>query len=160
MSEEFRPYETPATWKGHEGKLIWTSKDMWVFEWETKNGSQNVSVIDDYGEMPQTTCTEQLKENCIGVQTIFGETARRLWRDVINRRKEEVRQARGENNRRSGIEYWLHQGPPQSISMDPEDGDHEKTDGGSRRNKSKQRKSRKSNQSKKRKSKKSNRRRR
>jgi len=158
MSEDFRPYETPATWNGHEGKLNWTSKDMWVFEWDTKNGSQNVSVIDDYGEMPQTTCTERLKENCIGVQTIFGETARRLWRDVINRRKEEVR--RGENNSRPRIEHWLHQSPPQSNSMDREDDDHEKRDGGSRRHKSKQRKSRKSNQSKKRKSRKNNRRRR
>jgi hypothetical protein len=160
MSEDFRPYETPATWNGHEGKLYWTSPLMWVFEWDTKNGSQNVSVIDDYGEMPQTTCTERLKENCIGVQTIFGETAKRLWQDVIKRRTEEVRQARGENNSRPRIEHWLHQSPPQSNSMDREDDDHEKRDGGSRRRKSKQRKSRKSNQSKKRKSKKNNRRRR
>jgi hypothetical protein len=158
MSEEFRPHEAPATWNGHEGKLMRTSKDMWVFEWEGTNCSHNISSIDNFGEEPQTTCTEKLKENCIGVNTIFGETVRRLWRNVMNRRAEEVRREQGYNSRPREV-YRLDRYIPAEVAEAMQRDGKPHDEGGSRRHKSKQRKSRKSNKSKKRKSRKANRRR-
>ncbi len=158
-----------ATYAGKPGKLIWISDTNWIFtyegynnraEWDQTAASTDKGVKDE----PQTPVADRMS-NALCAWDASNYDTRELIGHVEQRQLRE--NDPDEYNRRYGNRstnqtvYRLDQ-LPENVGQLIQRRNYSAMDrgGGSRRRKSKQRKSRKSNQSKKRKARKSNRRRR
>lgn len=150
-----------ATHNGKTGKMTWNTETEWFFTPNDYNDysfyprSQIISSMGDYGEMPQIPCSELMINALCAWDS--GKVGVELTKHLDWLANQNCSKPTGPRE-----EYLLSEPLPPKVAEAMQRGDYEpkKYRGGSRRNKSKQRKSRKSNQSKKRKSKKSIRRRR
>jgi hypothetical protein len=158
-----------ATYAGKPGKLIWISDTDWIFTYEGYNNRTEwdktaASTDKDVKDEPQTPVADRMS-NALCAWDASNYDTRELIRHVEQRQLHENDPVEYNRQYRNGstnqTAYSLAQPLPESLRKRLAMGDHKMyRGGGSRRHKSKQRKSRKNNKSKKRKSRKANRRRR
>ena len=165
-------YNYPVTYDGVKykdkiGKMTWTDETKWFFEPNDSNESprpvdSQIISWENYDEMPNIPCTE-LMANAFCSFDSSKVDVQRLHRDwLMNNDPAEYRKQYVTCLPQGSMQYELRQRLPTKVANAMDRGDYpaDYRGGGSRRRKSKQRKSRKSNKSKKRKSRKANRRRR
>jgi len=165
-------YNYPVTYEnvthnGKTGKMTWNTETEWFFKPDDYSDntryprSQIISSMGDYGKMPNIPCTE-LMANAFCSWDSSKADVKSLHRDwLMNNDPAEYRKQYVNCSTPGSTEYSLRQRLPTKVAEAMERGNFKMyRGGGSRRHKSKQRKSRKNNKSKKRKSRKANRRRR
>ena len=155
-----------VTYKDKTGKMTWTTETEWFFEPNDRSDNtryprSQIIYSDNYDEMPNIPCTE-LMANAFCSWDSSKVDVKSLHRDwLMNNNPAEYRKQYVTCLPPGAEQHSLSETLPPAVANALAIGNFKMhRDGGSRRHKSKQRKSRKSNKSKKRKSRKANHRRR